>query len=253
MTPKDLSPYSLTDLMALTELPFDIYLRLSSGRTVKVGKKGQAVLQESLARYLNKGANHVLVEASALKALSDPPPKEAPPPKKDLTDTTDLPPQLRLLMTQSQGIYENLHLLGFQPEALEEASDVAQKASRFLNEQQDLFYILDKLKFFDNPIAAHSLAVGTSAVMIAKSQGWLHPSNFQKLFLGGLLHDIGLMMLPQELQSKLPDEMSPKELEIYKTHPALGFKSLSRIPDTPKEVLSIVLEHHEGLAQAGPR
>ena len=234
--------------MDFEKLPFDIYLRLPSGRLVKVGKKGQAVLQESLERYAAKGVDHVLVETSELTR-----PEEEPPQQMEADPSTPPPPQLVALMEQSRGIYQNLHLLGFQASALKEANQVAEKASRFLSTHQDLLSILDKLRFFGDPIAAHSLAVGTAAVMIAKSQGWLQPSNFQKLFLGGLLHDIGLMMLPEEIRTKVPEEMTEKELLIYQTHPALGFKSLSRTPQIPKEVLSIVLEHHEGRKNGFPK
>ena len=122
MVPDELSPYSVTDLMDFEKLPFDIYLRLPSGRLVKVGKKGQAVLQESLERYAAKGVDHVLVETSELTR-----PEEEPPQQMEADPSTPPPPQLVALMEQSRGIYQNLHLLGFQASALKEANQVAEK------------------------------------------------------------------------------------------------------------------------------
>jgi putative nucleotidyltransferase with HDIG domain len=235
----------LKTLLHLETLPFDIFLRLSSGKTLQIGRKGQSVLQENLKRYQEKGLESVLVKPDELQSYKDS--------KEIILNSRSAPPQLIALMGQSRKIYEGLEVVGFQPSDLAEAEVVAQKASQFLADHQDLISILEKLKFFNDPIASHSLAVGTTAVMIAKIQGWLHPSNFQKLFLGGLLHDIGMMMLPDPIRMKSVDQMDERELTSYKTHPVLGFKSLVRVSGTPKEVLSIVLEHHEGRDTGYPK
>ncbi len=51
--------------------------------------------------------------------------------------------------------------------------------------------------------------------------------------------------LPPEILSKHRIDMTPKEIELYETHPARGVIILSSFPVISADVLRIVQEHHE--------
>jgi len=62
--------------------------------------------------------------------------------------------------------------------------------------------------------------------------------------LGGLLHDVGKMKIPDVILNK-PGKLTPDEFEIMKQHPDLGFQLLKNEKDMPLGVLDSVLHHHE--------
>jgi HD-GYP domain-containing protein (c-di-GMP phosphodiesterase class II) len=70
------------------------------------------------------------------------------------------------------------------------------------------------------------------------------------LGLAGLLHDLGLTHLNEEIVNKV-DPLSPEEREILNRHPALGYKLLEKNPQIPVEALRLILEHHENADGSG--
>lgn len=64
------------------------------------------------------------------------------------------------------------------------------------------------------------------------------------LTLGALLHDFGLMFVPEEILDK-PDKLSPEEYELIKTHPKIGYDILAVDPEFSLISRNIVYMHHE--------
>ncbi len=62
--------------------------------------------------------------------------------------------------------------------------------------------------------------------------------------MGAMLHDIGKLELPQDLFSRRRDGLSQTELDLIKSHPALGVGVCSALP-LPQETLQCILFHHE--------
>jgi HD-GYP domain-containing protein (c-di-GMP phosphodiesterase class II) len=62
--------------------------------------------------------------------------------------------------------------------------------------------------------------------------------------LAGLLHDLGLTHLNEEIVNKI-EPLHPEEREILNRHPALGYRLLKKNPQIPVDTLRLILEHHE--------
>lgn len=62
--------------------------------------------------------------------------------------------------------------------------------------------------------------------------------------IGALLHDVGKVDIPQEILSK-NGELSEEEFSIIKKHPEMGVKILEQHNAIGKDILEIVLQHHE--------
>ena len=59
----------------------------------------------------------------------------------------------------------------------------------------------------------------------------------------GLLHDIGLLCIPNHILAKVP-YLSRRELSLYKKHPELGANMLESIPGC-QDLLPYIRSHHE--------
>jgi putative nucleotidyltransferase with HDIG domain len=78
----------------------------------------------------------------------------------------------------------------------------------------------------------------------------LAPDVVRDLAIGGLLHDVGKMRVPDHVLNK-PGKLSSREYEIMKQHVPLGLEILQDSPGITDAVLEIVGAHHERLDGSG--
>ncbi|AHG48576.1 HD family phosphohydrolase (plasmid) [Rhizobium leguminosarum bv. trifolii CB782] len=100
-----------------------------------------------------------------------------------------------------------------------------------------------KLKDKDEGTFLHSLAVSALMITFGRDLG-LSEDMIRVLGLGGLVHDLGKMVLPVELLQK-PGKLAQEDLALIRTHPDRGYEMLRQVPNLSKGVLDICLYHHE--------
>ncbi|MDF0604572.1 HD-GYP domain-containing protein [Neisseriaceae bacterium TC5R-5] len=71
----------------------------------------------------------------------------------------------------------------------------------------------------------------------------LPKAEVEKIALGGFLHDLGKVGVPDAILNK-PDKLSDAEYEVIKTHPQIGAELLRDHP-LAELVMDAVLKHHE--------
>ena len=90
---------------------------------------------------------------------------------------------------------------------------------------------------------SHFANVSTYASMFAIGLGM---KTVEEIALAGLLHDVGLAMVPSEIQSKTEEEMTKEEKLIYEQHVEQSIAIIqSRKLVVPELVYKIILQHHE--------
>lgn len=94
----------------------------------------------------------------------------------------------------------------------------------------------------------HSRAVSMQAAAIASSMG-MSDSEVESIRVAGLLHDVGMMAIPDRLVEKA-DELSPDEFDIIRTHPDRGVEILEPIKHLG-DVARYIHEHHERVDGSG--
>ncbi|MDI6850970.1 MAG: HD-GYP domain-containing protein, partial [bacterium] len=90
--------------------------------------------------------------------------------------------------------------------------------------------------------------VALIAAAIAKQMG-LSEEEQRKLYVAGMLHDIGKLYVPPEILTK-PAKLTPVEFELVKIHPEKGYETLITL-ESLKEIAEIVRQHHERLDGSG--
>jgi HD-GYP domain-containing protein (c-di-GMP phosphodiesterase class II) len=88
----------------------------------------------------------------------------------------------------------------------------------------------------------HALTVSTLAVLLGRSVG-MQEHSLQHLAIAGLLHDAGLLKIPQTLHRPL-NQLSASELGIYHTHPRRGIELVTKHSTLADEVDTLIREHH---------
>ena len=88
----------------------------------------------------------------------------------------------------------------------------------------------------------HVVRVTAYSVMLGERLG-LDPQDLLKLQLGGMLHDIGKVAVPDAVLSK-PGHLDERELQIMRSHSAVGHEIIRPIPQLAC-ISDIVRHHHE--------
>jgi HD-GYP domain-containing protein (c-di-GMP phosphodiesterase class II) len=89
----------------------------------------------------------------------------------------------------------------------------------------------------------HALNTAILAVLIGQRYRY-DRQELIMLGMGGLLHDIGKMMLPK-LLDKIPEAYDEEEAEMMEQHPLLGGRLLGTIPQASYKEIACVEQHHE--------
>lgn len=105
-----------------------------------------------------------------------------------------------------------------------------------------IFDLLLNIRHLDDSTYAHSLNVSIIANIVGK---WLHLSerDLKVLTSCGLLHDIGKLLIPQDILQK-PGKLTPEEFDLIKQHTTYGYALLKDKKIDP-QIKASALFHHE--------
>jgi HD-GYP domain-containing protein (c-di-GMP phosphodiesterase class II) len=95
----------------------------------------------------------------------------------------------------------------------------------------------------------HTRRVALRAVQVGEELG-LPPGRLRSLAVGGLLHDIGKLSVPDEVLKK-PGPLDEGEYAIIQRHPENGRRLLRELGGFGEGVLRLVHDHHERLDGSG--
>ncbi len=124
-------------------------------------------------------------------------------------------------------------------------SNLLKDTDRILKEGRNGAHILEMLhgiRNYDDMTFVHSLNVALICNIFA---GWLKlsPEDTKILTLGGLLHDIGKLLIPNEIITK-EGKLTEDEFKIIKTHTMKGYQIL-KDQQVDLRIKYAVLMHHE--------
>jgi putative nucleotidyltransferase with HDIG domain len=101
----------------------------------------------------------------------------------------------------------------------------------------------------DGSTEGHTRRVATLAVQVGERLG-LPADRLRLLALGGLLHDMGKLAVPDAILNK-PGKLTDEEFGVIRGHPVWGRELLREIGGFPPLVLELVESHHERLDGKG--
>ena len=123
--------------------------------------------------------------------------------------------------------------------------------NKFHNEQIiSSSHLLDVVTSLANTIDAkdtytkgHSACVSRYSEALARAIG-LPESEVERIRLGGLLHDIGKIGIPENVLRK-PSMLTDEEWEIMKQHPVIGADKVLAPNESLRDLIPMVKYHHE--------
>jgi HD-GYP domain-containing protein (c-di-GMP phosphodiesterase class II) len=134
---------------------------------------------------------------------------------------------------------------------------VAEMIARDIEDNADMAVALDDLASADGYTLQHSIDVAAVGMLVGqrvfKEHGWIDHTGrrtwerrdrrLARLGLGLLLHDVGKLVIPQDVLNK-PGQLDEAEWELMRSHPRAGVEMLRSDLISPL-VKVVVRSHHE--------
>ena len=105
------------------------------------------------------------------------------------------------------------------------------------------------IKNCDDYTFSHCVNVAVLSIATGLMLG-LSRNALVELGIGAILHDIGKIMIPEEILKK-NSSLTDSEYEIIKQHSRLGYEILSKIPNISQASARVALSHHERMDGRG--
>ncbi len=105
------------------------------------------------------------------------------------------------------------------------------------------------IKNCDDYTFSHCVNVAILSISTGAMLG-LSRNALVELGIGAILHDIGKIMIPEEILKK-KSSLTESEYEIIKQHSKLGYEILSKIPNISQASARVALSHHERMDGRG--
>ena len=112
-----------------------------------------------------------------------------------------------------------------------------------------LFSLASAVEAKDAYTEGHVRRVSNLAVNIGRAMD-LPPKDIEALRIGGVLHDIGKIGIPDSVLNKATP-LSPEEMEAIRNHPVIGYRMAEPLAPTLKGALEVIRHHHEKLDGSG--
>ena len=118
------------------------------------------------------------------------------------------------------------------------ASDIVESLSR-----SDQLVVEALAGSSGSPLITNLINVGVLATKVGVGLGY-YGMELERLALAGLVHDIGLLAVPQSLVTKA-GRLTPEERVVIEQHPELGYQALRKLGTTHDWLAEVVRQAHE--------
>jgi putative nucleotidyltransferase with HDIG domain len=131
---------------------------------------------------------------------------------------------------------------------VERIKDVVEEIMNDLLGKKDIVITLSRLRSIDDYTYGHCVSVCILSLLVGIDMG-LNKNSLRSLGIGAILHDIGKIVVSEDILKK-PSRLSDKEYKEVKKHTNFGYEILKQT-DIPEDSARIALNHHEKFDGSG--
>lgn len=241
---KKFSKLAVDELLSGNVTIFDLYIKLSEGKYLKILHRGDSFSQERINKYRNDKnvkyfyflsddrltylnfTNHIITKTLANEKI----PASA---------------KTRLMKTASEKYIEEIYMNGMHPQIVEEGLKLCDNMFNFIKQEKDLYKIMQEMEEYSKEAFNHQFIVAFISGIVCKHINWASKYTTDMLVQGALLHDIGKVNLPETIREKKIDELNDEELIEFNRHPEIGAEIVSKFSSLAQTTRFIVSQHHE--------
>lgn len=248
-TPPEYVPIRISLLLRMGSANYDLFMKLSDSKYVKVINAGEAFIPSDAERFTSKGLQHLFITTSDADSYL----KSFVSNISMLADSGTQPPaELSVITLESLETVERIaKSVGWTPEVIEAAKHAVNLAVKSVSNEPNLYKLLkQKMKNPESKFSTHVSILSLISCGFCHNLGWTSESTQMKLGLAALIHDLVVeesyysdIQLWNQAASTLTDK-SP-EVVKYRSHPADAANLVLEMKNIPADVDQIILQHHE--------
>ena len=250
-TDQEFTAIRADDFLSGTDSLFDVYVRMSGGKYIKLLQAGDAFTPDRLENYLRKGVVYFYIRKEVQEIYMGYCDHLA----SALLKSDRAPIELKTSQTLNQGEETMKHLKenGVSDSNLKYAEKFVGNVNQLANQLLSNNKKNDLLSTFMANASAYDHGVGTSmlAGILANSLGIETQGPAQIIGMGALFHDIALVKMPEKLWEENESIMTREELTLYQQHPKLGAEALSAMRGFSPSTIQAIEQHHMRIAGKG--
>lgn len=229
---------------------FDIYIKLSDHKYLKILHTGDVFSKERLDKYKNeKKVDSLYFHNSDRRKFIQYNNFLA----KKLIDNAHVPIQnkVNILKNVTEKYIEEAFVVGIKPQVLDQGKEVCESVFKLIETQNDLYTILKAFQDFDPTAYTHAFLVTLYSTAIIKQFEWQSKITIETAAMACMFHDIGMTQLPKEFINLRVRDMTEEQFAVYKTHPELGYQILENNRQINNSIKQLILQHHEAFDGTG--
>lgn len=229
---------------------FDLYVRLTSGRYIKILHAGDSFSQERIKKYRDEKKVEFLYfnNEDRRKYIQF---------QNHLTskmmDNKKVPGSMKMSMLRNLGekFVEEVFSDGVKPQIISQGKEICQTVTKLIEGEKELFKLLRDFQEFDPNAFSHSYCVTLFATSIIKQFEWKSSVTIEATSLACMFHDVGKIQFPQGMIGKNSQEFNDDEMVLYKKHPEAGLAMFNDQRLVTNSVKQIIYQHHENYDGSG--
>ncbi len=240
---RDVTKIALSDFFTGSIVLFDVFIRLGKNHYVKILHHGQRFDRAVLKKYSVKNVEHLYFPTAQRQEYI-----------KKVNELLEYLLQKNSITTQkkfkvikgvAQQYIDEVYLKGVDNSLMEEGNKIIDSIYHFLSRDAGVNSLLREFEEVNPQVYSHQFLVMFFSVLVCKNLSWVSEATINIVAQGAILHDIGKVKLPADIQNLTYEQMSSRQRELYKTHPKLGLELLDRFAIISESVKQIVYQHHE--------
>ncbi len=237
------------DFLSGSKSFFDVYVRLNSGRYIKLLQAGDSFTLDRIENYLKKGLTHFHIRKEVQEVYMSYCDHLA----SAVIRSEAAPIELKVSQTLNQGEEVMKHL---KSQGVSEAN--LRYASSFVANLRELTGKLDITKndvlgsFLANAGAyEHGAGTAMLAAVLSNTLQISTDKPVQTVGFAAMFHDLALAQMPAVCQAEDESKMNEVELRLYRSHPQLAVEALRKVHAFDSGALQAIEQHHMRLAGQG--
>lgn len=239
----------IDEFVARPKIEFDVYIKLSETRSVKLANKGEELPKDRVKQYKEKGIKHLHILREDFHKLVDFNINLT----KMIKDRSDISQEKKLNFMKYTGevMMEKVFVIGVDKQCFIDAQTFLNISMDVIADSEEHLTLLGLLNSHSDHVYAHSLGVALFSVMVGKKLFFESNSVLFKLMTAGLYHDIGKKEIDRAILDKPRSMLTRDERKAFETHVIRGQEILMKINGISEDVAHLVFEHHEDVAGQG--
>jgi putative nucleotidyltransferase with HDIG domain len=240
---------SIDEFVFGKKLEFDIFVKLSATKYVKIALKGEELIKDRVLTYKEKGVTHLYITKEDFGRLVGFNINLAQMIKGSKSISYEK--KVNFLKYTGEVILTQAFVNGVDKELFNEASTFMGLTMNTLTDSREHLDLLSLLSKHSEHIYAHSIGVSIYSIMIAQRMGFESQQAFFKLSIAAMFHDVGKKEIEPKILLKHRSQLTSDDKKLIDSHVQKGQEIIMSIKGIPEDVAQIVFEHHEDVAGLG--